>query len=126
MDHTQGDAATGLPSPTTEPGDVILQPGQAYEVKFAWIPASDGERNGCPKNTVAPSPTPDGSAAAAPATTKAEQSPRPVEGSPPPQPPSVVVSHTPDVGEPAVADTKIDDACAGTVYRTGPVVAPAS
>ena len=31
----------------------------------------------------------------------------------------VVISHTPDVGTPAAADTAVDGACGGTVYRTG-------
>ncbi|MFF7726384.1 hypothetical protein [Streptomyces sp. NPDC008001] len=126
VDHTPGDAATGLPDPTTEPSEVILQPGQAYEVKFAWIPAGDGGRNGCPKSTAGPSPAPSsgGGASASPAGSgTAPQQQSIVPDSPPPtHPPSVVLSHTPDVGEPAIADAKIDDACAGTVYRTGPIV----
>ncbi|ARZ68817.1 hypothetical protein SMD11_3175 [Streptomyces albireticuli] len=125
VDHTQGDAATGLPSPAVEPSEVILQPGQAYEVKFAWIPSSDGGTNGCAKNTGPASPAPSASAAPA-AGAAAEQTPGVTENTPPPKPPgSVVVSHTPDVGEPAIADAKIDDACAGTVYRTGPMAVPA-
>ncbi|QLE73189.1 hypothetical protein FGW37_17780 [Streptomyces rectiverticillatus] len=125
VDHTPGDAATGLPDPTTEPSEVILQPGQAYEVKFAWIPTADGARNSCAKNTggASPEPSAGGGASASPATGTAAAAQQPsVPDSPPPTPPpSVVLSHTPDVGEPAIADAKIDDACAGTVYRTGPI-----
>ncbi|MFR9672899.1 hypothetical protein [Streptomyces sp. TR06-5] len=38
---------------------------------------------------------------------------------PSPAPPSVAVSHTPDVGEPVVGEIVIEQACAGTLYRTG-------
>ncbi|MGW2599287.1 hypothetical protein [Streptomyces klenkii] len=126
VDHTPGDAATGLPDPATEPSEVILQPGQAYEVKFAWIPASDGGRSSCGKagGGASPAPSAGGGASASPAGSAAASQQQPsVPDSPPPTPqPSVVLSHTPDVGEPAIADAKIADACAGTVYRTGPIV----
>ncbi|MGW2186998.1 hypothetical protein [Streptomyces sp. NPDC001719] len=124
VDHTPGDAATGLPNPTAEPSEVILQPGQAYEVKFAWIPAPDGGPSGCAKNTGGATPTPGGGSAAPSSSagaSAAENKPRVSDPPPPPPPPSVVLSHTPDVGEPAIADTKINEACAGTVYRTGPL-----
>ncbi|MBF6053748.1 hypothetical protein AF335_11445 [Streptomyces eurocidicus] len=125
VDHTQGDAATGLPSPAGEPSEVILQPGQAYEVKFAWIPSPDGGTNSCGRNTGPATPAPSASGAPS-AGAPAAQTPGVTENTPPPKPPaSVVVSHTPDVGEPAIADAKIDDACAGTVYRTGPMAVPA-
>ncbi|MEV6671341.1 hypothetical protein [Streptomyces sp. NPDC051162] len=123
VDHTPGDAATGLPNPTAEPSEVILQPGQAYEVKFAWIPASDGGPSGCAKNTGGATPTPGGSAAPSSSAGASAEGNKPSvsDPPPPPPPPSVVLSHTPDVGEPAIADTKINEACAGTVYRTGPL-----
>ncbi|MEV5374558.1 hypothetical protein AB0L26_01040 [Streptomyces nondiastaticus] len=129
VDHTPGDAATGLPDPTSEPSEVILQPGQAYEVKFAWIPAGDGGRNGCAKpggGGSSPAPSAGGGASASPAGSSAatQQQPAVPDSPPPTPPPSIVLSHTPDVGEPAIADAKIDDACAGTVYRTGPIVPP--
>ncbi|MFI1799355.1 hypothetical protein ACH427_18675 [Streptomyces sp. NPDC020379] len=124
VDHTPGDAATGLPNPTAEPSEVILQPGQAYEVRFAWIPAPDGGPTGCAKNTGGATPTP-GGGSAVPSTSAGAAAegnkPSVSDPPPPPPPPSVVLSHTPDVGEPAIADTKINDACAGTVYRTGPL-----
>ncbi|WP_424888256.1 hypothetical protein [Streptomyces sp. XH2] len=126
VDHTPGDAATGLPDPTSEPSEVILQPGQAYEVKFAWIPAGDGGSNGCakPGGGASPAPSAGGGASASPAGSSAATQQQPVvpDSPPPTPPPSIVLSHTPDVGEPAIADAKIDDACAGTVYRTGPIV----
>ncbi|MDI5962986.1 hypothetical protein POF50_010695 [Streptomyces sp. SL13] len=47
VDHTEGDPASGLPNPAEEPAAVILPPGQAYQVQFAWIPASGGGPTGC-------------------------------------------------------------------------------
>lgn len=129
VNHTAGDAATGLPDPATEPSRVILQPGQAYEIRFAFVPAADGGPSGCAKQGITP-PTPasdSGSASAAPPAGAAEKSQ--VQGvSSPTQPPSgVVLSHTPDVGEPKAADATLPDACAGTVYRTGALTtAPAA
>ncbi|MEU7133034.1 hypothetical protein [Streptomyces sp. NPDC046261] len=126
VDHTVGDAATGLPDPATEPTQVILQPGQAYEIKFAWVPSADGGPSGCSKPT-APSaaPPPSPSAAADTGTgTKAEERQQESQEATPAKPPaSVVLSHTPDPGEPKAADTTIPDACAGTIYRTGPLAA---
>ncbi|RLU80616.1 hypothetical protein CTZ27_34505 [Streptomyces griseocarneus] len=121
VDHTPGDVATGLPDPTGDSGEVILQPGQAYEVKFAWIPSKEG----CAKPSGGGSPTP-GVAAAPPSppgplpAVGQQQGVTDPGGSPPPSP-GVVLSHTPEGGEPTAAETKIDDACAGTVYRTGPL-----
>ncbi|WP_267241524.1 hypothetical protein [Streptomyces sp. PR69] len=54
--HTAGDAATGLPDPAREPGALRLKPQDAYEVRFAWIPADT-----CPKESEpTPDPTPTG------------------------------------------------------------------
>ncbi|MCZ0994277.1 DUF4232 domain-containing protein [Streptomyces noursei] len=61
VDHTSGDDATGLPDPATTPDQLVLKPGQAYEVKFAWIPAAGGGTTGCV--SPGPSPTPDPSKA---------------------------------------------------------------
>ncbi|MGW1200865.1 hypothetical protein ACWD4B_34225 [Streptomyces sp. NPDC002536] len=125
VNHTAGDAATGLPDPATEPSQVILQPGQAYEIKFAFVPAADGGPNGCTKPGITtPSPASDsGSASAAPPAVAAEK-PQVQDVSSPTQGPSgVVLSHTPDVGEPKAADAALPDACAGTVYRTGALTA---
>ncbi len=48
VDHTEGDPATALlPNPTEDPAAVVLPPGQAYQVQFAWIPASGGGSTGC-------------------------------------------------------------------------------
>lgn len=124
VDHTVGDAATGLPDPATEPTQVILQPGQAYEIKFAWVPSADGGPSGCSK-PAAPSPAPPASPSSESGTaTKAEEGTQTTQDTAPAKPPaSVVLSHTPDAGEPKAADTTIPDACAGTIYRTGALAA---
>ncbi|MFI9051659.1 hypothetical protein [Streptomyces sp. NPDC053427] len=131
VDHTSGDEATGLPDPATTPDQLVLKPGEAYEVKFAWIPEAGGGSTGCVKP--GPSPTPDPSpgtgespAAGAAATgdgggsgsqagtadgTGGGEGGGAASG-------GLVLSHTPEAGEPAAADAKIVDACAGTVYRT--------
>ncbi|UZJ30290.1 hypothetical protein [Streptomyces endophytica] len=57
VDHTSGDEATGLPDPATTPDQLVLKPGEAYEVKFAWIPQAGGGPTGCANP--GPSPTPD-------------------------------------------------------------------
>ncbi|WP_344316009.1 DUF4232 domain-containing protein [Streptomyces javensis] len=122
VDHTAGDAAAGLPDPSIQPGTLILKPGQAYEVKFAWIPASGGGTSGC---STTGTPTPD------PSTDGAQDGPQddPSTGDPggtpggggggEPQDASVLVSHTPEAGDPAAASVSIGGACAGTIYRTG-------
>ncbi|MFI1969777.1 hypothetical protein [Streptomyces cinnamoneus] len=122
VDHTAGDAAAGLPDPATEPSQVILQPGQAYEVKFAWVPAAGGGPSGCAKPAPA-TPAPLASPSAAPGSGTAAAGGKPQANAPAPSSPpaSVVLSHTPDVGEPKAVDTTIPNACAGTIYRTGPL-----
>ncbi|MFI1204421.1 hypothetical protein K2224_07775 [Streptomyces sp. BHT-5-2] len=134
VDHTSGDDATGLPDPAITPDQLVLKPGQAYEVKFAWIPAAGGGPSGCvsPK----PSPTPDpskapgespaaatsasgsggGTGGQAGGTEGAKDGGAAAGG--------VVLTHTPEAGEPVAADAKLTDACAGTVYRTDPLAAP--
>ncbi|MFI9151079.1 hypothetical protein [Streptomyces sp. NPDC053367] len=37
--HVAGDAALSLPDPSLERHEVVLVPGAAYEVKFAWVPS---------------------------------------------------------------------------------------
>ncbi|MCF6524273.1 hypothetical protein [Streptomyces sp. JJ36] len=58
LDHTTGDAATGLPDPATAPDSVVLGAQQAYVVRFAWIPREGGGTTGC---STSPSPSPGGS-----------------------------------------------------------------
>lgn len=114
IDHTPGDAATGLPDPATEVTKLILKPGQAYEVKFAWVPA-EGTSGGCPTPGASPDPSSSGSTSGDPQTQSAQET-----SEEPPQPTGgVLVRHTPDSGEPAAAETTLSDVCSGTIYRTG-------
>lgn len=131
VQHAAGDAATGLPDPSQEQGAVALKPSMAYEVRFAWVP-----KDTCPVAGGSPSPTPtegtggaNGGSAAGPSTgsgdgavaTAAQLGSEDGGGL---QDGSVAVTHTPEAGAP-VAETKISNACAGTIYRTG-VLAPAT
>ncbi|MFD4634135.1 hypothetical protein ACFVYR_28725 [Streptomyces sp. NPDC058284] len=121
VDHTAGDAATGLPDPSQEASPFVLQPGAAYEVRFLWVPSE-----ACPSGGGDPTPDP----------TPTEGGTGTPEGGTPggvePQlertdggvtDGSVVISLTAEAGSPS-AGTTIANACAGTVYRTG--VLPAS
>ncbi|MET8324704.1 hypothetical protein [Streptomyces sp. NPDC005181] len=121
VQHTAGDAATGLPDPSQEAGAVLLKPAMAYEVQFAWVP-----NDTCPTSGGSPTPTPtDGAAGTSDGTGDgtsqtavqlgSEDGGTTLDG-------SVAVTHTPEPGAP-VAETKISNACAGTIYRTG-VLAP--
>lgn len=125
VDHTSGDEATGLPDPATTPDQLVLKPGESYEVKFAWIPQSGGGTSGCvnpgpsptPEPTKDPGQSPDAGATAAGdgggqagGDTGSGDSGAAAGG--------IVLSHTPEAGEPTAADAKVADACAGTVYRT--------
>ncbi|MCM2577734.1 hypothetical protein [Streptomyces meridianus] len=111
VDHTTGDAATGLPDPSANLDQLILKPGQAYVVKFAWVPAGGGP-GGC--RIPDSSPTPSNSSDSAP-------SEAPTGGDEPESTPagSILLSHTPQAGEPVEGSVTLQDACAGTVYRTG-------
>ncbi|MGW3663938.1 hypothetical protein [Streptomyces sp. NPDC005141] len=113
--HVAGDAATGLPDPSTEVASLVLQPGASYLVKFAWVPSET-----CP--TVEPSPDPSptegatdtgGTGTESGSATVAQLL---VEDGV--QDGSVVVSSTAATGG-AAASVNIANACAGTVYRTG-------
>jgi hypothetical protein len=54
-DHTTGDPATALPDPANAPAAVVLPPGQAYQVDFAWVPATAGDGvSGCVTDTAPP------------------------------------------------------------------------
>ncbi|MGW1430705.1 hypothetical protein ACWD6K_19090 [Streptomyces sp. NPDC002431] len=129
VQHTAGDAASGLPDPSQEQRMVLLKPSMAYEVKFAWVP-----KDTCPSTGASPSPTPSddaggagGAAAGAGsgdgnAATVAQLGSE--DGSGGTQDGSIAVTHIPEAGAP-VAQTRISNACSGTIYRTG-VLAPAS
>ncbi|NEB81372.1 hypothetical protein G3I40_40110 [Streptomyces sp. SID14478] len=127
VDHTSGDRATGLPDPATEPSQLILEPGMAYEVRFAWVPSGQcpatGGTGGTGGGETSPSPTPSGSKDTGDATgtgTPTDTGMTTQLGSDDTTDGTVVVSHTAEPGAPS-ADAVIPDACAGTVYRTGPL-----
>ncbi|NSC22994.1 hypothetical protein FM076_18250 [Streptomyces albus subsp. chlorinus] len=132
VDHTTGDAAPGLGDPAVARDEVVLQPGQAYVVKFAWVPndscdggspspqggRNDGETSGTPDAGSGDSGSASGGGDAGGGT----GTPGQADGGAGPGGgggADVVVSHTPEGGAP-VADTRLPDACAGgTIYRTG-------
>ncbi|OEJ29487.1 hypothetical protein AS594_16365 [Streptomyces agglomeratus] len=148
VDHTSGDAATGLPDPSLETTGLLLEPGAAYEVKFAWVPSDS-----CPTTGTPPDPTPTGDPAAGGTTvggtgpgggsggtetggadggtadggTGGEQEQTGTDtqlgtedgGT---MDGSVTVIHTPGAGGSSAAAT-IPNACAGTIYRTGVLAA---
>ncbi|MFB7915286.1 hypothetical protein [Streptomyces sp. NPDC056061] len=133
VQHAAGDAAARLPDPSRERAAVELKPSMTYEVKFAWVP-----KDTCPAVGGSPSPTPtegaggaggvggsaagggagsgsgDGAAETA-AQFGSDGGGGMLDG-------SIAVTHTPQAGAP-VAEAKIANACAGTIYRTG-VLAP--
>ncbi|MEU6279597.1 hypothetical protein [Streptomyces sp. NPDC047028] len=124
--HVAGDPAAALPDPGLEVAALVLQPGSAYEEKFAFVPSEtcpapgDGTAGG---STGGPSPQP--SSSQGPSTTGATdtggttgtstqlygEDGTPADG-------SITVSHTPKAGSPATS-APVPDACAGTVYYTG-------
>ncbi|MFF5975265.1 hypothetical protein ACFY7C_27540 [Streptomyces sp. NPDC012769] len=124
VEHTSGDAASGLPDPSQESHPLLLTPDNAYEVRFAWVPSETCPTTG-PNPTPTPTPTPDGgSSSSGGATGSTGTSPDentvstqlatdgvPADG-------SVEVTHTAEPGGPVAAAT-IPNACAGTIYRTG-------
>ncbi|MFC4610654.1 hypothetical protein ACFO9E_23065 [Streptomyces maoxianensis] len=117
VEHTAGDAATGLPDPSQEPVTLMLKPDTAYEVRFAWVPTDS-----CPTTGASPDPTPSegGSSGASTGTgTTAGTNQEPLgseDGGPADG--SVSVTHTAEPGAPG-AETTIPNACSGTIYRTG-------
>ncbi|MET7514150.1 hypothetical protein ABZS88_11840 [Streptomyces sp. NPDC005480] len=124
VDHTAGDAATGLPDPSTEPSQLILEPGMSYEVRFAWVPSASCPTTGGGGDP-SPSPTPSGGTTGDATGSNPDQSglstQMVAEG--PTADGSVAVSHTAEGGAPSSSAT-IPNACSGTVYRTG--ILPAS
>ncbi|WP_326786514.1 hypothetical protein [Streptomyces sp. NBC_00151] len=115
--HVGGDAAAGLPDPSTEVTSLVLQPGTSYVVKFAWVPSST-----CP---TAAEPTPDPTPTQGTGETGGTTSDSAVSGTSPQLlvedgtlDGSVVVSSTAATGG-ALASVTVANACAGTVYHTG-------
>ncbi|MCX2922422.1 hypothetical protein [Streptomyces sp. NEAU-W12] len=129
--HTAGDAAAGLPDPSLEAGRLVLEPGEAYDVKFAWVPSEpcptnggggDNGGSGGSGGSVDPSPDPSPSenptAADGTSTggdTGAETQLLTEDGT---TGGSVTVTYTPEGGA-GTATATVPNACAGTVYWTG-------
>ncbi|KOV60315.1 hypothetical protein ADK64_31570 [Streptomyces sp. MMG1121] len=125
--HAAGDAATALPDPSLEISGLVLQPGAAYEEKFAFVPSQACPTTGGSTTTggsdtggASPDPTPsqDASAAggsdtgsASGTTTQLVTEEGTADG-------SVVVTHTAAGGSPSTSAT-VPQECAGTVYYTG-------
>ncbi|MDX3690010.1 hypothetical protein PV726_06590 [Streptomyces europaeiscabiei] len=124
--HVAGDAAAGLPDPSLSLTQVMLAPGAAYEVRFAWVPSepcpttSGGTTDGGGTGGTDPStdPTPTGEATPGTTTdgsnsvsTQLFTEDGVVDG-------SVLVSHIAEGGI-ATFTTAVSNACAGVVYRTG-------
>ncbi|WP_351229702.1 hypothetical protein [Streptomyces sp. NPDC002133] len=121
VEHTTGDAATGLPDPSAQAGAVLLEPSTSYEVKFAFVPSET-----CPTTGPSPDPSPtdggssgttDGTGTTTTETQFVAEDGGTADG-------SIAVSHTPEAGAPNVSAT-VPNACAGTIYRTS-VLNPSS
>jgi hypothetical protein len=125
--HVAGDAATGLPDPSAEVGQLVLLPGAAYEVRFAWVPSEpcptnngggDNGGTGGPEPTPDPTPTetsgttPEGTSTGGDTgtTTQLVTEDGVTDG-------SVAVSYTAEAG--VSTGATVPNACAGTVYYTG-------
>ncbi|CAL9528175.1 hypothetical protein SUDANB176_03994 [Streptomyces sp. enrichment culture] len=122
--HMAGDAAAGLPDPSLEAMSLVLKPGEAYEVKFAWVPSEPCPTTGGGMSGGTGGPSPDPSPTENPTTasgattgTETGMSPQLVmedgtaDG-------SVTVTYTAATGSGAGTVT-VSNACAGTVYWTG-------
>ncbi|WP_327402439.1 hypothetical protein OG194_21425 [Streptomyces sp. NBC_01288] len=121
--HSSGDAATGLPDPSTEVSQLVLQAGASYVVKFAWVPSETCPTTGTSTggtttggSTASPSPSEDTSTSSGSTSGDTGTSTQLVEDGT--LDGSVQVTHTAEAGSPTVTAT-VPNACAGTVYRTG-------
>ncbi|MDX2911726.1 hypothetical protein [Streptomyces griseiscabiei] len=125
LNHVAGDVAAGLPDPSLSLTQLMLAPGSAYEVQFAWVPSepcpttSGGTTDGGTGDPdPSPDPTPTGEETPGTTTdgsnsvsTQLFTEDGAVDG-------SVLVSHTAEGGV-ATFTTAVSNACAGVVYRTG-------
>ncbi|HET9381677.1 MAG TPA: hypothetical protein VFP69_12705 [Streptomyces sp.] len=119
--HEAGDAAPGLPDPSTESPALLLEPGAAYEVRFAWVPsetcpAGGGPGGGGPGPSPDPTTTDDPPVSGGDTGTSAQLLTEDgvIDG-------SVTVTYVSATG--ASASVTIPNACAGTVYWTGVLAA---
>jgi hypothetical protein len=124
--HVAGDPAANLPDPSVEVPQLVLLPGAAYEVRFAWVPSETcptdsgppptGGETGGPSPDPTPTETPTTSTEGTSTggdtgtTTQLMAEDGTVDG-------SVAVSYTAEAG--TGAGVTVPNACAGTVYRTG-------
>lgn len=118
--HVSGDPAAGLPDPSVEVTQLLLQPGSAYDVKFAWVPSETCPTVSDPTETPSPDPTAtedtsttDGSSTGGDTGTSTQlvTEDGTADG-------SVLVTNTAEGGAPTVS-TAVSNACAGVVYWTG-------
>ncbi|MGW3357986.1 hypothetical protein ACWDFL_21545 [Streptomyces bungoensis] len=130
--HAAGDAAAGLPDPSLEATALVLQPGAAYEEKFAFVPSetcpttggtdtTSGGTTGGGDPSPAPSPSQDAGASGTTDTgtgTSSGVTTQLVTEDGGTADGSVLVTHTAPPGSPSVSAT-VPGACAGTVYYTG-------
>jgi hypothetical protein len=135
VEHKDGDAAAGLPG-ASQPA-LLLEPGQAYEIRFAFVPDSPCPSGGpskgtdTPASSAPPSDTPSSQPPAETGGTGAGTAPEasvpdrtttqfsrlaPAEDTPATT--TVEVTHNAAPGGP-VTNTTIPESCSGTVYRTG-------
>ncbi|MEU2624745.1 hypothetical protein ABZ642_42675 [Streptomyces sp. NPDC007157] len=127
--HTSGDAAAGLPDPSTELTGLVLAPGAAYEEKFGFVPletcptsgSSTGgstDTGGTGGSTASPSPSEDPGSGTGTTTSGSEGVTTQLLTEDGTADGGVAVSYTPQAGSPTGSAT-VTNACAGTVYWTG-------
>lgn len=125
--HAAGDAAASLPDPSLEVTSLVLQPGAAYEEKFAFVPSetcptTGGTGNGGTEPTdPSPDPTPTQDASATGGTTDtggSEGTTTQLATEDGTADGSIAVTHTAQGGSPS-ATAVVSGACAGTIYYTG-------
>ncbi|MFE1246906.1 hypothetical protein [Streptomyces sp. NPDC058735] len=129
--HAAGDAAAGLPDPSLEAAQLVLAPGAAYDVRFAWVPTETcPPAGGGTGGTGGPDPSPEPTPSEDPTTTEGTGTSTGDETGTTPQlvredgtvDGSVAVTYTPSTGAGAGSVT-VSNACAGTVYWTGVLAA---
>ncbi|MBN0046970.1 hypothetical protein JS756_23205 [Streptomyces actuosus] len=130
VQHTAGDAAPDLPDPSLSLPELVLAPGSAFDVRFAWVPeetcpttgggggADGGGGDGTGTSSSAPSPSPASTGVAPGTSTGGDTGTTTQLVTEDGTDGGVVVSYTPATGTEPVTVT-VPHACAGTVYRTG-------
>ncbi|GAA4062910.1 hypothetical protein GCM10022233_41040 [Streptomyces shaanxiensis] len=119
--HVAGDAAAGLPDPSQELTGLVLKPGDAYDVKFAWVPSETCPTTSDPSPDPTPDPTPTENTTGATegtstggdtgTSTQLMTAETTADG-------SVTITNTTEAGAPT-AMVVVSNACAGTIYWTG-------